>query len=254
MSVLKTKDPVTGEWKPVVGGGSSTMTVTIDEEAGMASHTSVEIYAHVQSGGTAVLNEDGYVVSLVTADTAYAYFGYFTAEENIAYTWLIYDDGVVEFYEQGYAPHGMVVYNPSTAKVGQTIVVRSVDANGRPTAWECVDLPSGGSSTLTVAIDQDGKATHTVAEIYAHMQSGGTAELVNSSGFHYVCSNYSDGSVYFTFVSAEEGYISQYGIYDGNNVDFFESEYVSYDAVESTVESLIDEKLAQIPIAEEATF
>ena len=34
------------------------------------------------------------------------------------------------------------VQTPETAEAGQTIVVKSVDANGKPTAWECVDLPS----------------------------------------------------------------------------------------------------------------
>lgn len=37
---------------------------------------------------------------------------------------------------------------PATAKVGQTIVVKSVDANGKPTAWEAADLPSGGGADL----------------------------------------------------------------------------------------------------------
>lgn len=36
------------------------------------------------------------------------------------------------------------VDNPSTAKVGQTIVVKAVDENGKPTEWECVDMSSGG--------------------------------------------------------------------------------------------------------------
>jgi hypothetical protein len=34
---------------------------------------------------------------------------------------------------------------PKTAEVGQTIVVKEVDENGKPTAWEAADLPSGGS-------------------------------------------------------------------------------------------------------------
>lgn len=36
----------------------------------------------------------------------------------------------------------------STAEVGQTIVVKAIDDNGKPTAWECVDLPSGGGANL----------------------------------------------------------------------------------------------------------
>jgi hypothetical protein len=35
---------------------------------------------------------------------------------------------------------------PETAEVGQTIKVSAVDENGKPTAWEAVDLPSGGDN------------------------------------------------------------------------------------------------------------
>lgn len=35
---------------------------------------------------------------------------------------------------------------PQSANIGQTIVVKEVDENGKPTKWEAVDLPSGGSS------------------------------------------------------------------------------------------------------------
>lgn len=37
------------------------------------------------------------------------------------------------------------IETPTTAEVGQTIVVKAVDDNGKPTEWEAVDLPSGGS-------------------------------------------------------------------------------------------------------------
>lgn len=36
------------------------------------------------------------------------------------------------------------IYAPNIAQVGQTIVVSAVDENGRPTAWEAVDMPQGG--------------------------------------------------------------------------------------------------------------
>jgi hypothetical protein len=35
--------------------------------------------------------------------------------------------------------------SPDTAEVGQTIVVKAVDEDGKPVEWECVDLPTGGS-------------------------------------------------------------------------------------------------------------
>lgn len=43
---------------------------------------------------------------------------------------------------------------PSIAEVGQTIVVKEVDENGKPTAWEAVDMPiSGGASGWTLFQD-----------------------------------------------------------------------------------------------------
>ena len=39
---------------------------------------------------------------------------------------------------------GDVIKPPTTAAVGQTIVVKAVDADGKPTEWEAADMPSGG--------------------------------------------------------------------------------------------------------------
>lgn len=48
------------------------------------------------------------------------------------------------------------VINPSSAVVGQTIVVKAVDENGKPTEWECADMSSGDPfNTLYI------KATYT---------------------------------------------------------------------------------------------
>lgn len=39
------------------------------------------------------------------------------------------------------------IYAPEKATVGQTIVVKAVDANGKPTEWEAVDFPEGGGAS-----------------------------------------------------------------------------------------------------------
>lgn len=62
---------------------------------------------------------------------------------------------------------------PETAEIGQTIVVKAVDENGKPTEWEAADFPAGGDSAgwklvtnvtveedvdrLTIETDIDGK-------------------------------------------------------------------------------------------------
>lgn len=47
---------------------------------------------------------------------------------------------------QGDGSYGLAdrIAPPATAQVGQTIVVKTVDADGKPTEWEAADLPSGG--------------------------------------------------------------------------------------------------------------
>ena len=47
--------------------------------------------------------------------------------------------------------------SPSTAAVGQTVVVKAVDGNGVPTEWEAIDMPSGGGALagLTIADNYD---------------------------------------------------------------------------------------------------
>ena len=46
---------------------------------------------------------------------------------------------------------------PETAEVGQTIVVKAVDENGKPTEWEASDMAGGGWELITdVTIDEDG--------------------------------------------------------------------------------------------------
>ncbi len=44
---------------------------------------------------------------------------------------------------------------PETAEVGQTVVVKTVDENGKPTAWEAKDLPTGGGVTGEVVRPKD---------------------------------------------------------------------------------------------------
>lgn len=42
---------------------------------------------------------------------------------------------------------------PSTAEVGQTIVVKAVDENGKPTEWEAVDVASGEGDNWKLLVD-----------------------------------------------------------------------------------------------------
>lgn len=52
------------------------------------------------------------------------------------------------------------IHTPDTAVVGQTIIVKEVDANGKPLTWEATDFPEGGSGEewellADVTLEQD---------------------------------------------------------------------------------------------------
>ena len=44
------------------------------------------------------------------------------------------------------------IETPETAEAGQTIVVKEVDENGKPTAWEAADFPAGGSGSQNFSV------------------------------------------------------------------------------------------------------
>lgn len=90
--------------------------------------------------------------------------------------------------------------NVSGAVPGQTIVVKEVDANGTPTAWEPVDFPEGGGTTWEdigskfqeSVIFPEASLTY-VEDIggfvifdYVPVESGNTY-IVNWNGVEYVC-------------------------------------------------------------------
>lgn len=47
-----------------------------------------------------------------------------------------------------------VIQAPTTASVGQTLVVKTVDENGKPTEWETVDVVSNNDTTKLTLIDE----------------------------------------------------------------------------------------------------
>jgi hypothetical protein len=57
-----------------------------------------------------------------------------------------------KFIPDSIARKSETVTVPHTASVGQTIVVKAVDENGKPTEWEAVDFPSGGGGYDVTAL------------------------------------------------------------------------------------------------------
>lgn len=78
----------------MVDVGASTLIVTVDGET--ASHTSKQIYDHLQNGGYVVLFYGGNYIQLLQAHESGAYFGY-VADDLYMYYYYIDLDG--SFYE-----------------------------------------------------------------------------------------------------------------------------------------------------------
>lgn len=85
---------------------------------------------------------------------------------------------------------------PTTASVGQTIVVKSVDETGKPTEWEAADLPSGGRWKLLADLTTTEDVTN--LQITADMDGNSVPEQ-----------NFSEIYMHY-FLVAKEGYASRY--------------------------------------------
>lgn len=103
-----------------------------------------------------------------------------------------------------------VVLAPTTASVGQTIVVKAVDESGKPTEWEAKDV-SGGSAggsdicivTLGIAMTEDGKFMQvmdkTFDEVYGMLFS-------TKPGERKPLFLYADGKLYsYTYQQIDNG-------------------------------------------------
>lgn len=76
--------------------------------------------------------------------------------------------------DEKYIPYN--IPRASTATVGQTIVVKSVDENGKPTEWEAADLPSGGVGNPDLVLE-------TTNEYEAFFAVGSTSFKITAGSF-----------------------------------------------------------------------
>ena len=130
--------------------------VTVTEEPDgtyTAENWNVEKILEVHNAGNAVFCQLGKrVMPLMLASKAFCEFG--CVYSGNMYTVKIGHSNItVDIYPVvSEETEGGVLQDaikpPETASVGQTIVVKEVDENGKPILWEAADLPSGGSGSF----------------------------------------------------------------------------------------------------------
>lgn len=146
-------------------GGLTTMVVrrdytTQDTSAGTvkANYSVAEINAHYDNGGVVIFDGTTFKASLQMISPDKAVFGtgaILVGTKYRAHTITIDADGYVtqDPYNLGNEIDSKITA-PVSAEIGQTIVVKSVDENGKPIEWEAIDFPTnatGGSYTLPTA-------------------------------------------------------------------------------------------------------
>ena len=109
-----------------------------------------------------------FVIGKLTSDKVICYFYYFSSNEWSIKTQML----PVESLEN------MFIQRPDEAEVGQILVVKAVDENGKPIEWETIDAPtgSGGDGYSPIAIVEQ---TETGATISIQDKNGTTTAVVN---------------------------------------------------------------------------
>lgn len=156
MSILKVKNPTTGEWEEIVtivGPTGPAGPQGPQGEQGLDGKNGIT--PHIGDNGNWFIGE---------TDTEMPSQGETVLQEAVLYTpQLLTEEQKAQVIQNvGAVPAPMI------ATVGQTVVVKAVDENGVPTEWEAADLPSGGGTqwklinTITTTEDALARVTCTV--------------------------------------------------------------------------------------------
>lgn len=143
--------------------------VEVDPTTMTASHSASEIIAAKDAGKTPVLNTGGAFTNMSaitsTPSVKFAVVQWLDSLGLLNAVCTIYDDKTIEMSTKSILPistesdYGKVlsvatdgttawiaqsesVPIPETAEIGQTMAVKTIDENGKPTEWEAVDMPS----------------------------------------------------------------------------------------------------------------
>lgn len=179
---------------------NNTLIVTLSEDGETASHSSTQIFDHIQNGGNVFLFTDNQLFHLNLCYDSNALFE-FRVDEYI-YQYNINDNGSVERSEF-YIADGDLVY------------------------------------PLIVEIDSETElASHSATEIYNHICNGGKALLYSKYGTCYNYAGGNDHHVSFIYLT-DDGMLSRYDIYN-NSYDFSENPIIDPEYVDQAIANMVD--------------
>lgn len=171
----------------IVGNGSSdtarSNAHTLDWEGN--AWYSGDVYVGSTSGtnrdeGSKKLATVEEVQELASQISSQSYVAQTEAPEDKNLLWLDLDDesddeGLADAIQAAVADvKNVAIPVPKVAEVGQTVVVKEVDGNGKPVAWEAVNLPSGDSIPEKVEFTLIGEGTLVPTETVTAIDTGVT--------------------------------------------------------------------------------
>lgn len=141
---------------------------------------------------------------------------------------LVPDNEIKEYNDTRYIT-GKAVYNyavpiPASASVGNALVVKSVDENGKPTAWETANLSGGALNKMYVNVRTSSGFAYlskdrTFEEIKNHIDNGGEVEVLyyNSmtglpTKYNYALYSVDDSEIQFSSTNVSNYYGDYYGV------------------------------------------
>lgn len=123
-----------------------------------------------------------------------------------------------------------VIKAPTTAEVGQTIVVEEVDENGKPIKWKCENVSSGGASSPTKLSDLENDLFYNritpmftlTKDDFTYYEENGYYRYISSPRLPWFNKPKDLGFV----IEYEDGYICNHNMGDYENGGFDDGEYV----------------------------
>lgn len=202
--------------------GSNLLVVHYDRRE-QVSHTSTQIFEHIQNGGTAIMSLDGSsgvtpeLWSLMFSCPDWAVFGYITPDEPWCSAVEICSDGTVCVYGWQIPTMGLLQSHDITQLQNWTDAQKAIARNNIGVSADNIQ------PTLVIRFDSStGQVDMTAEEIYDHVSHGGMAMLLDiADGWLYTldyakpdvtqfsCGMADDYIGYVICVQGDTGYITE---------------------------------------------